>query len=179
MLIHMFYNIFGIGHYILINNITEETFNEIKSFLFFIHFIYFFTDSIVEYIYHQRFTYIIHHTLSIFQVGLIKYSSIDFIYLKHMIELYGIIEITSLIVNIRDMMKTHKILNLKYDFGFIIVYFIIRALIFPYYIFYILNNNAFLMTIPTIIYILSQLWLFNWIVLYTKRLKKMYIVSSF
>ena len=59
---HILYNILGVSHYLLLQNVDETTFHStFKPILFYFHTGYFVVDTVIEMLYSDRYLYIIHH----------------------------------------------------------------------------------------------------------------------
>ena len=113
--------------------------------------IYYILDTCLEAFKYERYMYIPHHILStiicicFFFIGNINNASMIIL----------LIESTTLILNIREILKNKKKLSLTADFMFLIYYALIRCFIAPYFscsfrsnkIIYFSANLIFLMSI--------------------------------
>lgn len=171
LLISLLYNIFGICQYFFVRDISEIDFHSTyKYILFTIHFYYFLYDIINELNFYDRYIYIYHHILTLFQMYLIYYINPTHNTWLKILELYSYLEITSLIVNIRYILKKYNLLNNIIDLQFILIYSWIRGYIFPFIIYNDLSENFYIYFIPTIMYVLSIIWLCKWIYNFVNRL---------
>ena len=127
--------------------------------------LYFLTDTVNEICVHKRYLYIPHHTCAIFGFYIFYYINLD----ANTIHIYGlslsIMEYTSLIINIRTVMKNKKMLTLKHDLIMYINYFLIRCLFYPYIIFNYVND-------PILYYASTSVLLMSiyWFILWTKTI---------
>ena len=135
---------------------------------------YYILDTCLEAFYFKRFMYIPHHIISsiicfyFFSLGNINNVSLIIL----------LIESTTMIVNIREILKHKKKLSLTTDFIFLIYYFLIRGIIFPYFLqsffkYKIIYIAAFL------IYIMSVIWSFIWAKKLHRRYKKIKSKSKY
>ncbi len=168
----LLYNLIGICHHHILKNVDEITFySYYKPGLTIIHGSYFVYDTFIEIFYYNRYVYIIHHVLSLCEIGTLYFSNIDYNTLQQIITWYSWIEVTTFIVNIRDVFKKYKLLNNQLDGIFILIYSYIRGYIFPYYIYYHFLKYTETAIIPIVVYILSMMWLYKWCSSYLKRIK--------
>ncbi len=163
MYFYITYNIISMGHFFMVQNISEEDFynNKLTPLICF-HSCYFLGDTIYEYLTEKRWLFIAHHLAAVLQIGFLQYSHVDFTYLQKTTELFAFLECSTLILNIRSIFKSNKILSSNYDLSFLIGYGFIRCIIFPYYIYHYLSNHVGCVTIPTMIYVMSVIWTYNW-----------------
>tara|TARA_B100000902_G_C26912622_1_gene717664 strand:+ start:207 stop:719 length:513 start_codon:yes stop_codon:yes gene_type:complete len=135
----------------------------------FISLIYYIGDSLREIYIFKRYTFLFHHFITIF----------IFIYILNFKNYYCfaiftfIFELTSIIINIRDLLKSKKKLTFKIDTLFLFIYFIIRCIIGPYFVYKNCNNN--IQGIFTIfIFLMSYFWSFKWANNLYKKYIKLY-----
>ena len=163
MYFYIIYNLISSTHYILVQNISEEYFyNNVLTPLIYFHSSYFLGDTIYEYLTEKRWLFIAHHISAVLQIGILQYYNVDFTYLMKTTEIFSLLEISALILNIRTLFKNNKILYCNFDLSFLIGYGFIRCIVFPYYIYHYLSDHIGCATIPTIIYIVSVVWTYNW-----------------
>ena len=169
MLLHLLYNIIGMMHYDVLKSFDDHTLDVyIKPILFYFHLSYFITDSIYEYLYFDRRLYMIHHLLAIIEIGLMQVSDLHretFLTLCHM---FSYLECTSFIVNLREYLKTHDYLHRHFDLFLLINYAGVRGVVFPYFL-YVLRDETIIIFIPSAIYIVSMIWLYQWILKLNSR----------
>lgn len=147
----------------MVQNISEEEFfNNMLMPLVYFHSCYFLGDTLHEYLTKKRWLFIAHHVGTVLQIGILQYSNVDFIYLQKTTELFSFLECSTLILNIRSIFKNNEILHSNYDLTFLIGYGVIRCIIFPYYIYHYISTHIGCATIPTIIYVVSVVWTYNW-----------------
>ena len=75
---YLFYNVIGISHYQLVQNITEDYFfNTLLTPMIIFHSCFFIGDTIYELLTHQRTLFIAHHTASVVQIGILQYNGAE------------------------------------------------------------------------------------------------------
>ena len=128
---------------------------------------YYTIDSCIEAFYFKRFMYIPHHIISsiicfcFFSLGNINNASLIIFF----------IESTTLIVNIRDVLKQKKKLPLTTDFIFLLYYLLIRCFISPYKSLAFRSNKIIYFS-ANLIYLMSGIWSFIWAKKLYRRYKK-------
>lgn len=163
MFFYILYNIISTSHFFMVQNISEEYFfNNMLMPLVYFHSCYFLGDALHEYLTKKRWLFIVHHIGAVLQIAILQYSNVDFTYLVKTTELFSLLEISTLILNIRTIFKNNQILYCNFDLSFLIGYGFIRCILFPYYIYHYLSYHIGCATIPTIIYIVSVAWTYNW-----------------
>ena len=118
---------------------------------------YYILDTCIEAFYFKRFMYIPHHIIScficffLFSIGNINNASLILL----------LIESTTLLVNVREVLKQKKKLSLTTDFIFLLYYALIRCFITPY-LTCSFRNNKIIYFAANLIFLMSTIWSFIW-----------------
>ena len=125
---------------------------------------YYILDSCVEVFYYKRYIYTLHHIIMIFICSYL-YSNNNY-NTKDIAISFLLIESTTMIINIREILKEKNKLPLFIDFLFLIYYVFIRCIISPYLLNKILKynfkNNIILPIACHIILLMSFIWSIIW-----------------
>jgi len=120
---------------------------------------YFFLDSFLELFIFKRLLYLPHHILSL----IICFYFLKFDQIKAISLIYLLIESTSVIINLREILKNKKLLSKYLDLSFLIYYILIRCIIGPFLYFKIVNKlNIFTNFSGLSILIMSIYWSIIW-----------------
>ena len=166
----MLYNIIFLSIICFFSFITIINYNSSSNtlwiFTIFISLLYYIGDCLREIYIFKRYNFLFHHFITIFiLIYLTNFKN----YYSHAIFCF-IFEITSIIINIRDLLKFKNKLTFKLDTIFLFIYFIIRCIIGPCYVYKNCYNN--IQAFYTImIFLMSIFWSIKW----TNNLYKKYI----
>lgn len=164
MLLHLLYNFVGMIQYDALKNVDAYTLDiYVKPFLFYFHLSYFISDTIYEYLYFERRLYMIHHLLAIIEIGLIYVSDINYETFFTICHMFSYLEYTSFIINLREYLKLHCYLHRHLDLILLLNYAGVRGIVFPYFL-YKLSDEIIILLIPSAIYIVSMIWLQQWMI---------------
>ena len=138
-------------------------------------FCYYIMDIIWEIVNYNRYFYIPHHIVTMYQFYIFKYGDYSYEQFKLMLFTFAILEYTTIFSNIRDHLKQQKNLSIYFDIFMSIQYFYIRCYLFPYYTFnYLLHYyvNIFPKITNIILIIMSYYWLLLWSKTLIKQINK-------
>jgi hypothetical protein len=166
MNLHIIYNVIGVSHYYLIQKVSEDYFykNLLYKLIYF-HSSYFIYDSLIELFGKRRWLFIAHHLGAVSQLYILQNSdvnTVDFSYLKKTTELFAWLELSTFIINVRSYLKKEDRLTSINDLFFMMQYGYIRGIVFPFYIYFFLSKDIGCSIIPSLIYIMSMVWLNHW-----------------
>jgi hypothetical protein len=123
--------------------------------------IYFIYDTYVEGVIYKRITFIPHHLISlIFVYKFLTLSDIPMIRMGPILLLCG--EGSSLLVNLREILKDKKQLTTKRDIAVLILYFILRNGIITPIVYNNRKNNTEVWYGWIAIFLMSNYWCYMW-----------------
>ena len=140
---------------------TSDNIYSVRNIICNIGTIYYVTDTITEILINRRIMYIPHHLCAIISLNKIYYMNFYINDLQILGLTFSLIEYTSLIINLRTLMKRHKKLLLKYDILLYKNYVIIRCIILPYVI-YNYIDDLILLYCSWSVYSMSLIWTIQW-----------------
>lgn len=127
------------------------------------HITYYVGDSIHDYLLHKRFIYVVHHVISTIQYIILinnRYNyDKDYLLVANNFILYS--DISALLVNFRETLKNENNLNLITDYFFLLIYAYCRCYKLLFIILQITNHME-LVIIPSILYLTSIAWTYDW-----------------
>ena len=171
ILVNMLSNFFLASSGIILYMSSSDNIFSVRNIICNTGIIYYVTDTITEIVIKRNIIYIPHHLCAI--IGLNKIYNINFEIddLKILGLTFSLIEYTSLIINLRILMKRHKKLLLKYDILLYKNYVIIRCIILPYVI-YNYIDDLILLYCSWSVYSMSLIWTIQWTNTLYKQIKK-------
>ena len=122
--------------------------------------IYYSMDSLSEIVIYNRYAYIPHHLITIFLMYCIKTSSYHLETIQEYSLLFFFIEYTSLLLNVRSLIRYYGKLNLNLELFFYTNYVIFRLFLIPIIIWRL--DNIYMIICTILIYAMSVYWLYNW-----------------
>lgn len=155
---NIWFSTYSLYIYSFIDNSQIETYKTLLCISGIYYFIY---DSVLEIYLHKRLVYIPHHMFSLVGFYMIQNVIIPYDLLRIYILLLGLLESTSLMVNVRIILKNNKRLSITLDKYFLLYYTLIRCVIYPYYLYYYFENQL-LLTCSWSIYLMSLYWTIKW-----------------
>ena len=161
ILINMLSNLLLASSGIILYMSTPDNIFVIRNVICNTGIIYYVTDTIAEIVIKRRLMYIPHHLCAIIALNKIYYINFDINDLQILGLTFSLIEYTSLIINLRTLMKRHKKLLLKYDILLYKNYVIIRCIILPYVI-YNYIDDLILLYCSWSVYSMSLIWTIQW-----------------
>ena len=164
------HHVIGSSHAIIFNVISKDiiVYYNIHELLCYFHMLYYISDTIHQILYEKNIGYIIHHLITFYQLNSIRtITDIDALYVCNVC--FGLLEFNSLLLLVRIDLKEAKKLTNNIDLFMYISYFIIRGIMFPYYIYQMSYHIPVYM--PISIYLISMKWLYDWTYKLKKRIK--------
>ena len=150
----------GLSGLILQNIKTIQILNKVTCILSFIYFSY---DTYIEFIKHNRYTFIPHHIICII-LGYKVYFLTDIYFIKNSPILLLCSEGTSLMVNIRTIVKNKNKLTSKIDICFFILYTYLRNCVISPILYKIPEKYIFVWYLWVPVLILSNVWSYLWLI---------------
>ena len=170
MMFHLIYNLVGMSHFFLVQDISEDYFyNHLLFPLIYFHSAYFLGESIHEYLTTSNKLFIAHHLAAVTEIGILYISNPGFTYLVRITELFAFLELSTFTLNVRTTLKDNNLLYNDCDLCLLLSYGYIRGVIFPYYIYNHLSSNIICSIIPSIIYLMSMLWVYFWYISWNNK----------
>jgi hypothetical protein len=165
----------GLSGLIIQNIKTIQLLNKLSCIITFIYFPY---DTYFEFIHYKRYTFIPHHIICVI-LGYKVYFLTDIYFIKNSPILLVCSEGTSLIVNVRTLLKNKNKLTTTTDISLLILYTYIRNCIITPILYNIPEKYKFVWYLWFPILVMSNIWCYLWLINIIKYYNKNKRLNSY